>query len=867
MVKYPEKVADLTPQEAMKRMRWCDRDDIYVLNGGIEKRMSTLSQQFRAVSLVGALIKEKIIKPETRIVIIGAGIAGLTAAATALTRGCKNVEVYEKGDRIAPTYEKSERLIDPRLYEWPTIGWTSGKAELPLLDWDKESGKVITENLRAQWTGWEAVFEKTTGGRPNIGRLNMIFNKTINPNQIKDGRSEFADKSIIKIVAIGFGKPKFPNNLEHDLCNPNRKWEHDYWKHHPEKVKTTDKIGVIGAGDGGLAVAISYALRQAGNKWIEQKDIRRLLEAIDDKSAKDIEEKIFKYDTLEDDAGLEEIGEAAFDKAINCVGFNVRNTAIPVQLFIRSEKGAHPNIGASPFRLNRWLVVQLVRLNAIKLIAIPKRDEDNKGVEINNGSGYSVTASDGKSKQVDQLFIQIGQKVVEGWDEFIQDFRNYIKTNKTSYDGWEENKFYQIAVLPPDKPEPETRYFYSDLYDSTTQRAVLDALLAESRNLIDAENELVRLYERRFLLEIARRDCVMLSDNQVFDGAFFLRWLSKIDKKFLTSLLTTVRIGSIRVDQMTKDATGIFDKIVSKNKTHAREFEFSSIVYELHRNAITTALREGEKSKSPLTGINGMPAFLKDQGVSAAARAAWDELAKLHGSLIRVLEAKKGKKFLKKVDFTNYKFDHPAAIEDPGEFLSRNPCAKELMEYAFSENKDKNIQIRTAVYEHFNQQKINRAVEPTRNLYDRSYNRAIGFQHALAAGDKSLVFETVNTIGLPKFTSRDGIKPINTAIVPLKSDTRELLMSMRKIWEQERRCARPHPCGWADTASSISAEVDKDLGKRALALLRGATKFRRTWTKEAVQVGPRVPAVIDEESYSDVEPPLNRVEYFGDIPL
>lgn len=137
----PREKWELTPREAMNRMRWCDRDDIYVLNGGIEKRMSTLSQQYRAISLVGSLIDEEKIVPDTTcVVIIGAGIAGVTAAAVSLTRGYKHVELYEKRtatdqiQAIASTFESSQRLIDPRLYEWPTEDWRVKKAGLPLLD-------------------------------------------------------------------------------------------------------------------------------------------------------------------------------------------------------------------------------------------------------------------------------------------------------------------------------------------------------------------------------------------------------------------------------------------------------------------------------------------------------------------------------------------------------------------------------------------------------------------------------------------------------------------------------------------------------------------------------------------------------------
>lgn len=238
------------------------------------------------------------------------------------------------------------------------------------------------------------------------------------------------------------------------------------------------------------------------------------------------------------------------------------------------------------------------------------------------------------------------------------------------------------------------------------------------------------------------------------------------------------------------------------------------------------------------------------------------------------LNSMHGRRLLRNVNTTEAPFDHRSALEDSGAFVLQHSAAAPLMEYAFGQdNQTKGERVRTAVYAYLDSIKMGsknelyHCTEQTRDWYDRAYARAIGFQHAQAAGDKSLVFETVHTQGLPAFHRRDGKAESEVLMSAdlLTSDDRAFLLCLRASWESGRDCARVRAVSWHDQPKEQTID-EKDLGQRALALLRGSTHFVRLWTEEASQVGPRVPAVIDEEYFgAEQGVKLNRVEYFGDI--
>src|ERR1700729_4246882 len=59
------------------------------LLGSFSQRVTFSDQQTRAFNLIWALFERGRLKPLDRVVVVGAGLAGLTAAAAALSKSCR----------------------------------------------------------------------------------------------------------------------------------------------------------------------------------------------------------------------------------------------------------------------------------------------------------------------------------------------------------------------------------------------------------------------------------------------------------------------------------------------------------------------------------------------------------------------------------------------------------------------------------------------------------------------------------------------------------------------------------------------------------------------------------------------------------
>src|SRR5262249_46548571 len=91
--------------------------------GTMERRLTVLSQQIRALNLIEALASVGGLRPSSTVAVVGAGAAGLTAALAADRHGAQ-VIVLEKGTDPMPLLSGCDhRLLHPHLYDWPDDGW------------------------------------------------------------------------------------------------------------------------------------------------------------------------------------------------------------------------------------------------------------------------------------------------------------------------------------------------------------------------------------------------------------------------------------------------------------------------------------------------------------------------------------------------------------------------------------------------------------------------------------------------------------------------------------------------------------------------------------------------------------------------
>jgi len=125
---------------------------VYVL-GCFAPRVTFLSQQVRALNLVDALCKAGKLSTRSRVAVIGAGVAGVTAAAGLAVRRVA-VTLFERfgENRLMPLQENSrQRVVHPHIYDWPIEGALRTRAELPLLDWEAAEANKVVEDIEKAW--------------------------------------------------------------------------------------------------------------------------------------------------------------------------------------------------------------------------------------------------------------------------------------------------------------------------------------------------------------------------------------------------------------------------------------------------------------------------------------------------------------------------------------------------------------------------------------------------------------------------------------------------------------------------------------------------------------------------------------------
>jgi hypothetical protein len=234
----------------------CSIKGVYFI-GPYGARVSFASQQRRVLNLIWAL-KQKDWWPKgtlPRVVIIGGGIAGITAAAAAKLQGCA-VAIYEAaGSVLALQQDASHRYVHPTINFWPEedLAWTT---TLPFFDWCAGSCDDVLGCIGAQWEEWfeEHISEVVDNARfagfgPKRGGKVIV--------KLGSGKEDLAD---IVFVTTGFG----PERHHYD---PRLK---SYWKPDDLNDWATVKekqFTVSGTGDGGLIdtlrIAYPFFMRNA----------------------------------------------------------------------------------------------------------------------------------------------------------------------------------------------------------------------------------------------------------------------------------------------------------------------------------------------------------------------------------------------------------------------------------------------------------------------------------------------------------------------------------------------------------------------------------------------------------------------------
>lgn len=117
------------------RSVWCGQDQsvVYDVSRGPDRRADILAQAERAARWVGWAIREGVLSPNDRLLVIGGGLAGCAAALAAKAVGI-DVDLVDREDAEHPLgpLPAAARKIHPTLYRWPEADWRRGSTtEVP----------------------------------------------------------------------------------------------------------------------------------------------------------------------------------------------------------------------------------------------------------------------------------------------------------------------------------------------------------------------------------------------------------------------------------------------------------------------------------------------------------------------------------------------------------------------------------------------------------------------------------------------------------------------------------------------------------------------------------------------------------------
>jgi hypothetical protein len=128
---------------------------VYIVGGMSERRVTLYSQQVRALNIVAALgaVHGDSLAPMD-IAVVGAGAAGVAAAAALERLGAMRVTVYEEA--AAPMHAQRAsytRFLHPRMFHWPEPGWDDVDAKLPIGNWTASYADKARRTARSRGTG------------------------------------------------------------------------------------------------------------------------------------------------------------------------------------------------------------------------------------------------------------------------------------------------------------------------------------------------------------------------------------------------------------------------------------------------------------------------------------------------------------------------------------------------------------------------------------------------------------------------------------------------------------------------------------------------------------------------------------------
>jgi HEAT repeat protein len=533
----------------LSRMRVPGEDGLFIL-GCFERPATVYMQQVRALNLIFALSSARQ-SADTSIAIVGAGAAGITAAAAAAIHGWQ-VTVLERinGDVLSLAgSDASKRWLHPHIYDWPLEKTDEPAAGLCILDWTAGPADKVISELRLRWKQIESTYQIETHVGVTDVSINPLDGKyfvqwngkghriTRPASQVWKSRTGMRLRAMrfdLVILAVGFGKEEstsvFPNVSSY--------WAADNIDQNRDGSSRVPLILVSGTGDGGLIDTLRYSFKdfkheeildRLRNEWLDpqifqnvQMRLRQIeLEARSARaSGKDYETQLnFAYRTLVDSLEL--------------------RTPISLRQDVRVVL-----TGTSPFPLtlesapiNRFLF----SLTDAQYVAGPVTRIKEKEVSKTASIWTVFFKNQEEPITFDEILIRHGPKsALQRWfpDVYMR-CGNLIETARTMPDPTREPLYDStfVAIMKTASDALATPYQRSD--SAVIQNAIISFETDASQvgTFARYRTKLTNSFERKATfvqLEVAR----LAKDDLIFAGRQTTterRWAERLDKNWLTT--------------------------------------------------------------------------------------------------------------------------------------------------------------------------------------------------------------------------------------------------------------------------------------------------------------------------------------------
>lgn len=223
--------------------------------GPFANRVNFASQQRRALNLVWAINDDLIKQGDSQglagkdAVVVGAGLAGLTASLALSTFDCSSWVLEQADGAFAGMKAANHRYIHPTINYWPQEAIDPATL-LPFFNWHYGRCDTVLERLYTEWDNRKGGYVKGITLGCTVRKFRYENDKWIIEADLEDGATLLQREYDVLILASGFGQENFTDGSD----------EISYWDAENDVIgeiqsgvaPTCQHYIVSGTGDGGI---------------------------------------------------------------------------------------------------------------------------------------------------------------------------------------------------------------------------------------------------------------------------------------------------------------------------------------------------------------------------------------------------------------------------------------------------------------------------------------------------------------------------------------------------------------------------------------------------------------------------------------